>query len=489
MDDELQHIKSRSFASVVSLLAQGSYAAVLGFIAFFILTVKSGAHLLGIYNTVLATLSSFNYLTNLGLGAAIMQKKDVKQVDLNTAFYIQSTLTILAVILGFYLTPHIFSFYKDLPQSAVTLYWAVLISFLFLSLKSIPSVLLEKNIEIYKVVIVQAVENTVFYLSIIIMVLLGYEMMSLVVGVLARAIVGLILIFIFNPWMPTLSFSWDSAKRLLKYGIPFQGNSFLALIKDDLLIIYLGGAIGLTNLGIVTFGKKYAEFSIRLIMDNINRVAFPLFARFQKNKKLLKKSLEKVFFYESFFIFSAVIGAIFIFDSLLKIIPGAYYDKWHLALFSFYFFSLSALCVSLYSPLINFFNAIGKVKTSLYFMIYFTILTWLLIPLSIKIFDANGISIAFFIMSLSFVLVIFQAKKYLSFSIWSFIRPNIVAAATMAGFLFVTRLVTINILNIPVLHIALSVLGGGFLYIYIVYLLKGKTLYEETINLIKLRRL
>ena len=487
MNEDLLHVKSKSFTSVISLLAQGSYAAVLGFIAFFILTFKSGAHLLGIYNTVLATLSSFNYFTNLGLAAAIMQKKDVEQIDLNTAFYIQFALTILGVMLGFYLTPKIFSFYKDLPQTAIALYWAILISFLLLSLKSIPSVLLEKKIEIYKVVFVQAVENTVFYLIIIVMVLLGYEIMSIVIAVLVRAIVGLILMYILNPWIPTLSFSLKSAKRLLSYGIPFQGNSFLALVKDDLLIVYLGGAIGLTNLGIVTFGKKYAEFSIRLIMDNVNRVAFPLFAQFQKDKKLLRKSLQKVFFYESFFIFSAVIGAMFIFDSLLKIVPGDYYGKWNLALFSFYFFSLSALFVSLYSPLINFFNAIGKVKTSLYFMVYFTVITWILIPLFIQFFGFNGISIAFFVMSLSFIFIIFQAKKYLSFPFLTFIHPNIIAAVTMAGYLLIIRVITLTILDSPLLHVVLSVTGGVCIFFYVTYLVKGKALYQEIIDLIKLK--
>jgi O-antigen/teichoic acid export membrane protein len=72
---DLDVVKSRSFVSVASLLAQGSYTAVLGFAAFFILTIKSGVYLLGIYNTVLAALASFNYFTNLGLAAALMQKK------------------------------------------------------------------------------------------------------------------------------------------------------------------------------------------------------------------------------------------------------------------------------------------------------------------------------------------------------------------------------------------------------------------------------
>jgi len=483
LEKKLTQIKSKSLASVVSLLAQGSYSAALGFAAFFILTVKSGAYLLGIYNTVLATLSSFNYFTNLGLAAAIMQKKDVRQIDLNSAFYIQFFLTIVAVIIGFMMTPLVFSFYKDLPSNTVSLYWAVLISFFFLSLKSIPSVLLEKKIEIYKVVVVQAIENTVFYLTVIILVLLGYTIESLIIAVMARAITGLILMYILNPWFPTLSFSWDSAKSLLKYGIPFQGNSFLALIKDDLLIIYLGGTIGLTNLGYVTFAKKYAEFSIRLIMDNVNRVGFPLFVTFQNDKKLLKKALQKVYFYESLLIIPAVMGALFIFDVILKIVPGDYYQKWHLALVSFYFFSLSSFFVALYSPLINFFNAIGRVKTSVAFMVYFTAFTWLSIPIAIKVFDFNGISIAFFIMSLSYILVVRKAQQYIKFSLFNFIKYPLLGGFSMMLFLVILRFIFFKLFLPEYFYLFFALVGGATVYFMMLYKFIGRKLFTDVTDI------
>lgn len=486
LKNEIHQIKSRSVTSIGSLLAQSSYSAVLGFVAFFILTLKSRIYLLGLYNTVLAMMSFFNYLTNLGLAAAIVQKKEVDDIDLNTAFIIQLLLTIIAVIVGFFLTNYLFSFYKDLPKDAVYLYWAVLGSFFFLSLKTIPSTLLEKKIQIYKVVGVQAIENTLFYLAVIVGSLFGLEIYSLIIGVLLRSIVGLIAIYIMQPWAPKSQFSWKSAKSLLKFGIPFQGNSFLALIKDDLMILYLGSAIGFTNLGYVTFAKKYAEFSIRLIMDNVNRVAFPLFSKVQTDVKLLKKSLEKVLFYESAFIFPAIVGTIFIFDSLLKVVPG-YFTKWNNTLFSLYFFSLSALFVSLTTPFINLFNAIGKVKLSLYFMILLTVLNWLLIPFFITLFGYLGISIAFFLISLTFIWVLLTAKKFADFSLRDSILDTSIASLIMTLYLIVVRYLFVTRIYNPYLHISLSVIGAGIVYVLILYTLRGKELYKEIISYLSSR--
>lgn len=488
MNDEVKKLKTRSFLSSLSLISQTSYAAILGFTAFLILTIKSGVYLLGIYNTVLAMIAFFNYFTNLGLAAAIVQKKEVKEKDLSTAFFIQLVLAVIAIVIGFFLTNYLFKFYKDLPHNSVYLYWAVLFSFFLLSLKTIPSILLEKKIKIYKVVLVQVVENTLFYASIIIFSLLGFEIYSLIIAVLLRSIVGVILIYILNPWFPKFTFSINSAKSLLRYGIPFQGNSFLALVKDDLLIIYLGGILGFKNLGYVTFGKKYAEFSIRIITDSMNRVAFPLFARFQKEKNMLKKSLEKVLFYESFLILPMIIGALFIFDSVLHIVPN-YFLKWNKALFSFYFFSFSAFFVCLTTPFINLFNAINRLKISICFMILWTALTWITIPLFIKIFGYNGVSIAFFIIATTAIFVLITAKKIVPFSIGNSFQTPLIVVLIMGFYLFLARLLFLSYFNNLYLHVVFSIVGAVLIYFFLVFKKKGKVLYLELRELFNTNRI
>jgi len=482
--DDVGKIKSRSFWSFASLVFNSSYSAVLGFVAFFILTLKSGVYLIGIYNAVLAMMSFFNYFTNLGLAAALVQKKEIEDKDLSTAFFIQLLLTIIVVIAGFFLTNNLFNFYKDLPRSAVSLYWSLLISFFLLSLKTIPSVLLERKIKIYQVVFVQAMENTVFYVTIIILSILGFEIKSLTVAVLIRSILGTIAIYILNPWFPKITFSWERAKKLLAFGIPFQGNSFIAMIKDDLLIIYLGKAIGLKNLGYVTFAKKYAEFSIRIITDNINRVSFPILSRFQKDLKLLRKSLEKILTYETVLIFPMIIGLFFVFDSLLKIIPG-YYLKWGSSLTSFYFFSLSAFFVSLTTPFVNLFNSVGHVKLSVMFMIIWTALTWILVPIFIKFFDYNGISYAFFIMSLTFIFVFFTAKRLVEFSFRKAVFPSLKALFAIIIYLLIVRIVSLNIFHNIFIHSIVSVLGAVLIYIFVIWKQNGPTMLEEILQIVK----
>lgn len=480
-DNELKTLKKRGIVSAFSLLFQSSYSAILGFVAFFLLTITSSVALLGIYSTVLASLSFFNYITNLGLAAALIQKKETKSVDLNTAFYIQMFLVTLAVGIGAYFGEQIVSAYKDAPSETIYLYWSLLVSLFLLSLKTVPSVLLEKDVEIYKNVIVASVENTVFYVVIIAMVFMGYTMEALIAAVLVRAIVGTLGIYLVKPWKPSFEFSFSSAKELLSFGIPFQGNSFLALVKDDLMIIYLGQVIGLPALGIVSFGKKYAEMAVRLITDNINRVAFPVLSRVQDNKELLAKSLMNSIFFSSLIVFPIIIGAGLTFDSFLKVFEG-YYDKWKDALLPFYFFSASTLLVSLTTPFINLFNAVKRVRLSLLFMVVWTVMMWTLIPIGVRYFGYQAIAPAFLIVNMTVVFVIWQAKTILHFSLWETMKGVLLASGAMLLYLSVIRLISLTFFESPVIHLVFSLVGAPAIYIAVIIAYHGVKVFKDVLH-------
>ncbi len=483
-EQELKTMKSRSIISVLSLLFQSSFSAVLGFGAFFMLTLTSNETILGIYGTVLASLSFFNYITNLGLAAALIQKKDVTQVDLNTAFYIQLFLVVLAVGIGWFFDEQFLSGYQDLPADTIYLYWALLTSFFLLSLKTIPSVLLEKGVEIYKNVTIQIIENTLFYGTIIVMAIIGYEIIALIAAVLIRGAIGLVLIYIMRPWAPTISFSMRSAKELLGYGIPFQGNSFLAMIKDDLLIIFLGQTIGLGNLGILMFGKKYAEIGVRIITDNFNRVAFPVFAGVQENKELLAKSLGNFLFFGSVIVFPLIIGGMFTFDSFLKLIEG-YYDKWQDALMPFYFFSVATLLVSITTPFINLFNAVKRVRVSLMFMALWTALTWIIIPPAIWMWGYQSVAVAFVVINATGLFVFLKAKEIVPFSLFETLRGVFLGTILVLIYLATIRYISISLLSSPELHLFFSLVGAPIVYFSTILGMYGTQMFLEIIHAVR----
>src|SRR3990167_5389925 len=148
LNGELKH---NSIISAVSLFFQSGYSAFLGLIANLVLTILLSPSIFGIYITVLSLISLLNYFSDIGLAASLIQKKEITDNDIKTTFTVQQILIISIIAIGFLLTSFVREFY-NLPQTGIYLYWALLISFFLSSLKTIPSIFLERKIQFKKIV-------------------------------------------------------------------------------------------------------------------------------------------------------------------------------------------------------------------------------------------------------------------------------------------------------------------------------------------------
>lgn len=444
--------KRKTIISTFSLFFQSGYSAFLGFFANLVLTIVISPSSFGIYITILSLISIFNYFSDIGLSAALIQKKEINDNDLKTSFTVQQSMILSVIGLGLLISPLVKKFYH-LPQNGIYLYYSVLIAFFLSSLKNIPSILLERKIEFQKIVFVQAAENTLFYFTVIIFALLKFEILSFAFAVLIRSIVGLFLIYRLSFWQPKIGFNRESFKKLISFGLPFQTNSFLALIKDDFINLFLGKILGFEKLGYLGFAKKWAEAPIRIIMDNFSKISFPLMARFQHDKNQLRKIIEKMLFYQSLITLPATFGLILIMPKLTVIIPK--YQKWQPAIPLFYLFAISAIFSSYSSPFTNFFNSIGEVKKSFYLMIFWTLATWILTPIFTFKFGVYGFPFCLLIISSTFILVILIAKRIIDFNFMAQIVSSLGGSVVMS-------LVVFYFLKLPI-NPLISLLGGVIL--------------------------
>jgi O-antigen/teichoic acid export membrane protein len=453
------NLKKKTVRSVFSLFFQSGYSAFLGLLANLILTIVVSPKIFGIYITLLSTISFLNYFSDIGLAASLIQKKEVDDEDIKTVFTVQQTLIITLVVVGILTSSFVTSFYH-LPKDGAYLYLALLVSFFISSLKTIPSVFLERKVEYQKIVLVQIVENTFFYLLVIIFALLRFELKSFIIAVIFRSLTGLFLIYKLSPWKISIGFNKNRFSQLISFGLPFQSSSFLALFKDDLIILYLGKVVGFEGVGYIGWAKKWAEAPIRIIMDNVTKVLFPAISRIQDNKEKVGKLIEKVLYYLTGLIAPIMVFAYFLMPYLLKIIPR--YQKWQPALPLFNIFLLSSFLVIYYAPFINIFNALGKVKKSLSFMLFWTVVMWILTPILTKTFGYFGFPITHLLISLTFPLVVLSMKKEVPFNFFKPIKPFIISSLlTFFALLFFEKFFISNNLYLDFLN---NIILGFFIY-------------------------
>jgi O-antigen/teichoic acid export membrane protein len=406
------------------------------------------------------------------LAAALIQKKEsLTKEDLTTTFTLQQILVICAVIIALLLTPIVRNFYHLDPEG-VFLYESLIISFFLSSLKTIPSIILERDLRFDKLVIPQIFETIIFNGVALVLAIKGFGVATFAWAVLARGLGGLIVMYIVSPWRIQIGISKSVAKKLLSFGIPFQANSILALIKDDLLIAYIGKVLPLAQVGYIGFAQKWAFTPLRLIMDNVIRITFPSFARLQNNKEALTKGIEKSLFALCLLIFPSLTGLVLLAPSFIQIIPR--YHKWEPAILSLGLFAINAALSSISTPLINAINAIGKIKKTLYFMVGWTIATWVITPIALIYFGFNGFALSSAVIATSIVIVVWVVKKEIDFSLKPIFTP-IFATIILGVVLWVlTSSVKLNIYGIFA-----TIVFGIAIYFSVVFLMARKSLIAD----------
>lgn len=460
---DIAAVTRRSIHGIFALVTRTFFIQIVSFIVNFLLTVFLAPSIFGVYFVVSAVIAFLQYFSDIGLAAALIQKKEaITQEDLVTTFTIQQALVITAVIIALSLSGVVGNFYH-LEQEGIFLFQALIVSFFLSSLKTIPSIILERDLRFEKLVIPQIVETLFFNVTALIFAIKGYGVTSFTYAVLARGIAGLIAMYIISPWKIRIGFSKEVAKKLLSFGIPFQANSFLALLKDDLMIAYIGKVLPLVQVGYIGFAQKWAYTPLRLIMDNVIRITFPSFARLQHEKSHLAKAIEKSLFASCLLIFPSLMGLVVLAPSFMHVIPK--YQKWEPALVSLAFFAMNAALSSVSTPLTNALNAIGKIKISLYLMIFWTIATWVLTPLGIYFYGFNAFAAVSAIIAGSVVYVVYLTKKYVPFST-NIVFPPLFATVIMGILIFVMS----HLLPVTLLSIVASIALGACVYLLLMYL-------------------
>ncbi len=154
-------IKKRAVKGAAILTGRMVLMQGVSFVAMVFLTAFLTPGEFGIFFVVSAVKNFLSYFSDIGFAPALIQKREkLTDIELKTIFTAQQALILIVLLLGFVLTPFIQSIYH-LNQNAIYLLWALFISLFFSSLKTIPSVLLERKLEFNKWVIPQIFENII----------------------------------------------------------------------------------------------------------------------------------------------------------------------------------------------------------------------------------------------------------------------------------------------------------------------------------------
>jgi O-antigen/teichoic acid export membrane protein len=346
-------------------------------------------------------------------------------------------------------------------------------SFPLASLKTIPSVLLERKLEFSKLVFPQIVEQLVYNGLLIYFAMQGQGVNSYTTAVLARSAIGVVVMYAIQRWPIGIALDRIALKEMIGMGVKFQLNDFLARIKDQLFYLVLGFFLPLKEFGYISFAKQWSTMPYQLTVQNVIAITFPTYSRLQHDKGLLKKAIEKTLFFISLLIFPMLVAMCILIVPLTQLVTK--YQKWQPALLTFALFTLSIGWSAISTPLTNTLSAIGKINQTLKLMVMWTVLTWVLTPVGIYFFGFNGVAAAALAISFTSVVPIFYVKKIVDIQVIDQVWRQLFASAIMGG----VGLLLLPLMNTSFLYAGTGAVLMGIIYVVVLAAIGFKKLHTE----------
>lgn len=466
----LDDIKKRVVKGAALLTARTFVMQIVALLANALLTVFLEPAQYGVFFLVSAVISFLTYFSDIGFAASLIQKKEnPSNLELKTIFTTQQILILILMVGVFFATPFLQNFY-NLNTESIYLLWALAFSLFLSSLKIIPSVIMERKLEFNKLIIPQLIETILFNIVVVFLAWKGFGITSFTVAVLVRGVSGLLITYLIQPWMPSFAFSKNALKSILRFGLPYQLNTFLAMIKDDGMTIFLGSILGANGIGILAWAQKWAFAPLRFFMDQVIKVTFPAFSRLQNNKQELSNAISKSILYICLLVFPALVMLVILAPSLVSIIPK--YSKWEPALFALTILTINSALAAITTPITNALNAIGKIAVTFKLMIMWTILTWVFVPfLAIK-YGVNGAAVGFAIVGLTSIIALISALKYVQINYFSVLGKPVILSILIA----IIALTIKMLIPVSSLQVISIIIGGLITYFIAIFLLEPDTL-------------
>jgi O-antigen/teichoic acid export membrane protein len=401
--------------------------------------------------------------SDLALGAAIVQRKDLSEDDRCTAFWMAIAAGTLFTLLGFVLAEPIASFYGR-PEVA-PLCRALSVTFIIVSLATTHEALLVRAMEFGKLERRMMVATAAGALAAIVVALATRSPWALIAQQIGEAVVSSMLLIAFSPWRPKLRFSRASLKALGGFSAYLVGHRTLYYFHRNADNILIGRFVGAAALGAYTLAYNLMLFPFSRIAGPVQKVLAPAFARMQDEPQRIADTWMRAVRMVGTISVPALCGLVVVAPDFVQVVLG---DDWSQATPIIQVLAWVGIVQSLQSLNTDVLQARGNARAVFRFSILFTgtHLVAFLIGLH---WGVVGVAAAYAI-STTFVEPVYtvMTARSLGSSAWKLVlsvRGVFEAALIMAAVVLAARLLLVEAAVPTFPRLVACIALGGLVYI------------------------
>lgn len=277
----------------------------------------------GVFGVATLVLSFLEILTETGINIFLIQQKDDIRKYFSSAWIVSIVRGCLIALVLILSAPIVVNFFHS-PESYSVIILIAFVPFIrgFIN----PGIIkIQKEIEFQKEFYLRLILFIVDAIVAIIVAFITRSAESFAYGLIASAILEVILSFIFFRPLPSLSFELGKIKLIIKRGWWVTLTGIFSYTAENGDNIFVGRMLNTSSLGIYQIAYKFSTLPISEITNVVNKVVFPVYSKFSEDKDRLWKAFIKVFATSSIL---AVLLGVFIFIFAEQIINALLGSMW-----------------------------------------------------------------------------------------------------------------------------------------------------------------
>ena len=392
-------VKWTSFSSLVVLVAQ--------MIQLLVLSRILSAHDFGLWAVVNLVIFYTTIFSDLGISAAVIHFQKTSSNQLSTLYWANIFSSIFLFVIIWIFAPLILSIFNETEQVALLLTSAV--SLPFSASGILFQNLFQKELQfnfLSKVEISSAISGVIVSISLAIS---GFGVWAFIFGQLTNISIKSLMLTIkgWKNYKIRLYFNLKEVKKYLKFGGFQIGERSVNIFNQRLDQIIIGTFISVEALGYYNFAFNLISRPITFLNPIFVKVAFPLFAKLQNDKILLKKAYLKLIRIIS--LASSVIYVL-IFITAPIAVPVIFGEKWNDSIILMQVLSGVSFMRSIGNPVGSLSLAMGRADLGLKWNAFLLVIFIPMLYYSVLFGGALGITLGLLITE---VVMFYPGYKYL----------------------------------------------------------------------------
>jgi PST family polysaccharide transporter len=411
----------------------------------------------GLYAILVFVITAGVRSSELGLGAALIQRRDLDPAALlGVAF----TATFgLALALGAAIAaaaPLVARWPGVSSDVTAPVRWLALLVVLS-SLRMPAMVLLERRLAYFPLTVAETADTVTFHAVAIAAAIAGAGLWSFVMGALAARVVNLVVLWGAARWRPTLRWSWRELAPVMQFGILFQGSILVAIAGDAVVPIFVTAWSGVTGVGFLNWAATLAFLPLQVV-SIAGRVLFPALSSLQADTERFAEATARALNRVTAVLYPAAALLLAGADPVVRLIFG---EAWLPAIPAVRCFCLSAIIGGTSTIFVHALYSLGRADIVFRLNLASAVLLWMITLVLVPWLGFVGFAVASVSLACAGVsYTVLSVRRLVPVRVLPAVRVPLAASLGSAAVL--AALVGLWVHDLPSLIIAAGVSAGAY---------------------------